>query len=500
MIVAVVRENFPGEHRVALVPNSVPTLTKAGATVLIEKGAGTAAGFPDQQYVEKGAELIESRQEAFEKSDALFQEVAAKQAKLFALEMIPRITRAQSMDVLSSQATIAGYRAVLLAAIHLPKMYPMLMTAAGTLSPAKVFVIGAGVAGLQAIATAKRLGAVVTAYDVRPEAKEQIESLGAKCVQLQLESEGAQDKGGYAKDLGEEFYQKQREFMGEICGESDVVITTAAIPGRKSPLLVTTEGIKRMPPGSVAIDLAAERGGNIEPSEPDQTVELDGIKILGPTNLASEIPNHASQMFSNNITKFLMNMAKEGQLDVNMEDEIVSGTIATNDGEVANARLREMLELPPLTPTASETIDEAIAQDGIRVTDTSDEKEPELAAEDEINEANPAASDQRDEPAAEAPANYSKWTALVASITIFVLAVFVGFEIITKVPPTLHTPLMSGSNAISGISIVGALLATALGENGFASFLGLLAIILATTNVVGGYMVTHRMLAMFQKR
>ncbi|MHC2070262.1 Re/Si-specific NAD(P)(+) transhydrogenase subunit alpha [Bremerella sp. T1] len=396
MIVAVVRENFPGEHRVALVPNSVLTLTKAGATVLIEKGAGTAAGFPDQQYVEKGAELIESRQEAFEKSDVLFQvrsyganpsegkadldfmkpgqivigmadplgnlsaiqEVAAKQAKLFALEMIPRITRAQSMDVLSSQATIAGYRAVLLAAIHLPKMYPMLMTAAGTLSPAKVFVIGAGVAGLQAIATAKRLGAVVTAYDVRPEAKEQIESLGAKCVQLQLESEGAQDKGGYAKDLGEEFYQKQREFMGEICGESDVVITTAAIPGRKSPLLVTTEGIKRMPPGSVAIDLAAERGGNIEPSEPDQTVELDGIQILGPTNLASEIPNHASQMFSNNITKFLMNMVKEGQLDVNMEDEIVSGTIATNDGEVANARLREMLELPPLTPTASETIDE----------------------------------------------------------------------------------------------------------------------------------------------
>ncbi len=396
MIVAVVRENFPGEYRVALVPNSVPTLTKAGATVLIEKGAGTAAGFPDQQYVEKGAELIESRQEAFEKSDVLFQvrsyganpsegkadldfmkpgqivigmadplgnlsaiqEVAAKQAKLFALEMIPRTTRAQSMDVLSSQATIAGYRAVLLAAIHLPKMYPMLMTAAGTLSPAKVFVIGAGVAGLQAIATAKRLGAVVTAYDVRPEAKEQIESLGAKCVQLQLESEGAQDKGGYAKDLGEEFYQKQREFMGEICGESDVVITTAAIPGRKSPLLVTTEGIKRMPPGSVAIDLAAERGGNIEPSEPDQTVELDGIKILGPTNLASEIPNHASQMFSNNITKFLMNMVKEGQLDVNMEDEIVSGTIATNDGEVANARLREMLELPPLTPTASETIDE----------------------------------------------------------------------------------------------------------------------------------------------
>ncbi|PQO40269.1 NAD(P)(+) transhydrogenase (Re/Si-specific) subunit alpha [Blastopirellula marina] len=388
MIVAVVRENFPGEQRVALVPGSVPNLIKAGATVLIEKGAGTAAGFPDQLYLDKGAQLIESRQEAFQKADVIFQvrsyganpdagkadldfmkpgqivigmadplgnltaiqEVATRQARLFALEMIPRITRAQSMDVLSSQATIAGYRAVLLAAIHLPKMYPMLMTAAGTLSPARVFVIGAGVAGLQAIATAKRLGAVVTAYDVRPEAKEQIESLGAKCALLQLESEGAQDKGGYAKDLGEEFYTKQREFMGQICSESDVVITTAAIPGRKSPLLVTTDGIKRMAPGSVAIDLAAERGGNIEPSEPDQAVTLDGITILGPTNLASEIPNHASQMFSHNITKFLLNMVKDKQLHVNMDDEIVAGTIATSDGEVVNGRLREMLNLPPLSP------------------------------------------------------------------------------------------------------------------------------------------------------
>ncbi|MFN3148963.1 NAD(P) transhydrogenase subunit alpha [Bremerella sp.] len=401
MIVAVLRENFPGEQRVALVPGSVPNLTKAGATVLIEKGAGTAAGFPDQQYVDKGAELIDSRQEAFEKADVIFQvrsyganpeagkadldymksgqlvigmadplgnlpaiqEVASRQAKLFALEMIPRITRAQSMDVLSSQATIAGYRAVLLAAIHLPKMYPMLMTAAGTLSPARVFVIGAGVAGLQAIATAKRLGAVVTAYDVRPEAKEQIESLGAKCAQLQLEAEGTQDKGGYAKDLGEEFYRKQREFMGEICSESDVVITTAAIPGRKSPLLVTTDGIKRMAPGSVAIDLAAERGGNIEPSEPDQTVHLDGITILGPTNLATEIPNHASQMFSHNITKFLLNMVKDKQLNVNMEDEIVAGTIATSDGEVVSSRLREMLELPPLSPPEPEPKTESTEQE-----------------------------------------------------------------------------------------------------------------------------------------
>lgn len=395
MIVAVVRENYPGENRVALVPASVPNLKKAGAQVLVQRGAGTPAGFPDQQYVDKGAELIDSRQQAFERADVVFQirsyganpvhgqgdldlmrpgqivvgmcdplgnpqaiqEVAARQAKLFALEMIPRITRAQSMDVLSSQATIAGYRAVLLAAIELPKMFPMLMTAAGTLSPARVFVIGAGVAGLQAIATAKRLGAIVTAYDVRPEAKEQIESLGAKCAQLNLEVEGAQDKGGYAKDLGEEFYRKQREFMGEIAAESDVVITTAAIPGKKSPLLITGEGIRRMPPGGIAIDLAAERGGNIEGSLPDQRVELDGITILGPTNLSAEIPNHASQMFSNNIVKFLLNMVADQQVQLNLEDEIVAGTIATNDGEVVNSRLREMLGLPPKeAPTTSDKI------------------------------------------------------------------------------------------------------------------------------------------------
>ncbi|PQO38611.1 NAD(P) transhydrogenase subunit alpha [Blastopirellula marina] len=399
MIIGVVRENFPGEKRVALVPASIPSLAKAGATILIEQGAGIAAGFPDPFYLEKGAQLVGSRQEAFEKADVIFQvrgyganpeagkadlqwmkpeqtvigmwdplgnvaalqEAADRQVNLFALEMIPRITRAQSMDVLSSQATIAGYRSVLLAAVHLPKMYPLLMTAAGTLSPAKVFVIGAGVAGLQAIATAKRLGAVVTAYDVRPEATEQIESLGAKAAQFQLAAEGAQDKGGYAKDLGEEFYQKQREFMGDLCAENDVVITTAAIPGRKSPLLVTTEGVKRMPPGSIAIDLAAERGGNIEPSLADERVDLDGITIFGPTNLPSEIPNHASQMFSNNITKFLLNMVKEKKVHLNLDDEIIASTIAAQGGEITNARLRELMNLPPLsrpTPDTSAASDE----------------------------------------------------------------------------------------------------------------------------------------------
>lgn len=389
MIVGVTRENFPGERRVSLVPASVPHLTKAGMEVLVETGAGQSAGLLDAAYQEKGAKIAATRDELFAQADIIFQvrclganpengredlprmkkgqivigscdplgepaaitTLAQQGVSLFALEMIPRITRAQSMDVLSSQATIAGYRAVLLAAIELPKMFPMLMTAAGTLSPARVFVIGAGVAGLQAIATAKRLGAIVSAYDVRPEAAEQIESLGGKTVQLDLETGQSQDKGGYAKDLGEEFYTRQRELMGKVAGESDVVITTAAIPGRPSPLLISEEGILRMAPGSVAVDLAAQRGGNIAPSKPDERVEINGITILGPTNLPSEIPNHASQMLSNNITKFLLNMVdKEKKFSINLKDEIVAGTLVAKDGEVVHARIREMLSLTPLEP------------------------------------------------------------------------------------------------------------------------------------------------------
>lgn len=385
MRVAVVRETFPGEQRVALIPANVAHLKKMGLEVLIESGAGKAAGFLDADYTKAGATVVATRSDALAaeivvqvralganpdagRDDlATFRqgqivvgmcdplgnaesaaEIAKTGASVFALELIPRITRAQSMDVLSSMATVAGYRAVLLAAVELPKMFPMLMTAAGTLSPARIFVIGAGVAGLQAIATAKRLGGVVHAYDVRPAVREQVESLGGKFVELELESDQAEDKGGYAKQLGEEFYQKQRELMARVVAESDVVVTTAAIPGKPSPLLITADAVAGMSPGSVIVDLAAERGGNCEPSKPDERVEYEGVVVLGPTNLPSEVPTHASQMYSNNVTKFLGNLVKDGEVQMNLDDEIIRDTLITNDGDVANSRLREMLGLGEL--------------------------------------------------------------------------------------------------------------------------------------------------------
>ena len=392
MKVSVAKESFPGEHRVALVPGSLAPLTKAGYEILVQQGAGETAGFPDSQFIEKGAQIVPSRSEVFA-ADIVLQvrsfganqeagredlgrmregqtvigmcdplgaaesarPVAETGATQMALELIPRITRAQSMDVLSSMATVAGYRAVLLAAVRLPKMFPLMMTAAGTLTPARVFVIGAGVAGLQAIATARRLGAVVQAYDVRPAVREQVESLGARFVELTLDTGQSEDKGGYAKALGEEFYQKQRELMAEVVAESDVAITTAAIPGRPSPLLITSSAVSGMAPGSVIIDLATERGGNCEPSQPAQTIIHDGVTVMGPTNLSSQVPNHASQMYAKNITTFLLNMTKDGQLNFNMEDEIVRDTLVTRDRQIVNPRLCEILGIdPPPAPPAPE--------------------------------------------------------------------------------------------------------------------------------------------------
>lgn len=389
--VGVTRETFAGERRVSVTPGAAGTLKKAGIDVLVEPGAGVRAGFPDEAYVQHGAELAAGRPDVFSRATVIlqvravganpeegradvellgegqcliasceplaepepFREVAARKATSFALELLPRITRAQSMDVLSSMATIAGYKAVLLAADTLPRMFPMLMTAAGTVTPARVFVVGAGVAGLQAIATARRLGAVVRAYDVRPVVKEQVESLGGKFVELELETGESETAGGYAKQMDEEFYRRQREMMARVVAESDVVITTAAVPGRKSPVLVTAEMIRGMPPGSVIVDLAAERGGNCEPTKADETVITDGVTILGPVNLPATIPYHASEMYSRNITTFLLNLVKEGRLEFNTDDEIVRETMITHRGEIVNPRIRELLGLEPLPAHAA---------------------------------------------------------------------------------------------------------------------------------------------------
>jgi H+-translocating NAD(P) transhydrogenase subunit alpha len=281
--------------------------------------------------------------------------VASTGATFFALELIPRTTRAQAMDVLSSMATLAGYRAVLLAATHLPRVFPLMMTAAGTLSAARVFVIGAGVAGLSAIATARRLGAIVRAYDVRPACREQVESLGGKFVELPLETADAQDRGGYARAQDEAFYLRQRELLADVVAESDVVITTAAIPGKQSPLLVTSQAVSRMRPGSVIMDLAAERGGNCELTRADTSISAHGVTILGPTNLPGEVAGHASQMFSANATAFLQHIVKKGTFSLNCDDEIMRETLATHEGNVFHPRLRALLNLPPLAPATLET-------------------------------------------------------------------------------------------------------------------------------------------------
>jgi len=381
MIIGVPKETFPGERRVALVPAVIPTLAKAKCEVLVESGAGDAAFYPDVAYAEKGARIAASRAEVFAAAAAVFQvlghgandktgradlpllrrdqvliaflrplgspesvkEIAATGATAFAVELMPRITRAQNMDALSSMSTVAGFKAVLLAASTLPRMFPMLTTAAGTIPPARVLVVGAGVAGLQAIATARRLGAVVSGYDVRPAVKEQVQSLGAKFVELPLETAGAEDAAGYARAQDEAFYRRQRELMARVVAESDVVITTAVVPGKKAPVLITAEMVRGMAPGSVIVDLAAERSGNCELTRPDETVVAHGVTIIGPVNLASTVPYHASQMYARNLTAFFLHLAKSGAVELNLEDEITRETLLTRGGEVVHPRVREAL-------------------------------------------------------------------------------------------------------------------------------------------------------------
>ena len=386
MIVGVPRESYPGERRVALVPGVIANLAKAGLEVVIEAGAGVEAGYPDAQYADKGAKVLASRGDVFSTADIIVQvlcygsndrtgradlplfrrgqaligfvrplgdvhtleEIAATGVSSFSVELMPRITRAQSMDALSSMATICGYKAVLVAADKLPRIFPMLTTAAGTITPSRVLVIGAGVAGLQAIATARRLGAVVSAYDLRPVVKEQVQSLGGRFVELPIEAADAQDAGGYARAQDESFYQKQRELLGRVVGESDVVITTAVVPGKKSPVLVTKEMVAGMAPGSVIVDLAAERGGNCELTRAQETIVVNGVTIVGAINLASTVPYHASQMYAKNLTNFLVHLVKDGKLQVNLQDEITNSTLVTQNGELVNPRVREFFGLPAL--------------------------------------------------------------------------------------------------------------------------------------------------------
>jgi NAD(P) transhydrogenase subunit alpha len=384
MIVGVPKESFPGERRVALVPAVIPSLLKAGFEVVVESGAGAGAGYPDAEYAGKGGEIVAQRAEVFKAADVVLQvlcygsndvtgkadmpllrpgqlligflrplgsaeivqEVASTGVAAFSIELMPRTTRAQSMDALSSMATICGYKAVLLAADRLPRFFPMLTTAAGTITPARVFIIGAGVAGLQAIATARRLGAVTSAYDMRPAAKEQVHSLGGRFVELPVEAKDAQDSRGYARAQDESFYQRQRELLSRVVAESDVVITAAVIPGRKAPVLVTRDMVEKMAPGSVIVDVAGERGGNCELTQPGQVVVEHDVTIIGYINLASSVPYHASQMYARNAAAFLLHLTKDKKIEIDTGDEITRETLVTQGGEVVNARVREFFSLP----------------------------------------------------------------------------------------------------------------------------------------------------------
>lgn len=383
MIIGVPKETFPGEKRVALIPAILPSLQKGGMDVHLESGAGVESGYPDAAYTEKGGTIVASRRELFERARIIVQvrtlganpehgsadlpmmqrdqvivgiaealsnpqaigELQTQHVRAFAMELMPRITRAQSMDVLSSMGTVSGYKAVLMAANALPKMLPMLMTAAGTVTPAKVLIIGAGVAGLQAISMARRLGAAVEAYDVRPAVKEQVLSLGAKFVDLPLDTGDAQDKGGYAKAQDEAFYQLQRDLLTKVLTSSDVVITTAAVPGKKAPVLITADMVAGMSPGSVIVDLAAERGGNCALTRVNETVVEHGVTIIGPENPASLVPYHASQMYSKNIATFLLHVVNKGEITLDVEDEITRETLLTRDGEIVHPHVRTLLGL-----------------------------------------------------------------------------------------------------------------------------------------------------------
>jgi len=386
VIVGVPKESYPGERRVAIVPAVVPILVKAGFEVVVEVGAGEQAGYPDAAYVDKGAKILPDRASVFTAADVIvqvlcygsndvtgkadlallrrgqvligflrpfgsaevIQEIATAGVISFSVELVPRTTRAQSMDALSSMGTICGYKAVLLAAETSIRIFPMMTTAAGTITPARVFVIGAGVAGLQAISTARRLGAVASAYDMRAASKEQVQSLGGRFIELPIEAKDAQDARGYGTAQDETFYARQRELLTRVVAESDVVITAAVIPGKKSPVLITADMVKGMAPGSVIVDLASERGGNCELTRTGETVIQNGVTIIGAINLASSVPYHSSQMYARNISTFLAYMMKDGKLQLNQQDEIIRETMVTHSGEIVNTRVRDFFKLPAL--------------------------------------------------------------------------------------------------------------------------------------------------------
>ena len=506
MKIGIPKETRPGEARVAGTPDTVKKLSKLGFQVVVERGAGRAASFPDDAYAAEGATLVDDPWDADVvvkinpptpdevarlrqggtilslvypgQNTAVVQALAARGATSIGMDLVPRISRAQSMDVLSSMANIAGYRAIIEAAEHFGRFFGAQMTAAGKAPPAQVLVIGAGVAGLASIATAHGLGAHVKAFDVRPSTREQVESLGGEFLYVDIDESG-EGQGGYAKEMSKAFIDAEMKLFADQAKVVDIIVTTALIPGKKAPTLITEEMVKSMRPGSVIVDLAAEQGGNCALTEPGNVAVAHGVTMIGYTDLTSRLPTHASQFYGNNIVNLLREMGGAEKFQIDETNEIVRGALVLNRGE-----MRWPAPKPAAPPPA--------AKEAVAVRDVKAELEK---ARRKSTWTKPAAAGTLGVVfillGLYAPADF------LQLFSVFVLAIVVGWQVIWNVTPALHTPLMSVTNAISGIIVVGGMIQVSAG--GASSWLGGAAILLASINVAGGFLVTHRMLQMFRK-
>ncbi|MBF0289106.1 MAG: Re/Si-specific NAD(P)(+) transhydrogenase subunit alpha [SAR324 cluster bacterium] len=515
MKIGIPKEVHPEERRVAAVPGTVVKLKKMGFDISIESGAGIAAKFTDEAYKEAGATIVSDVKSIWSDSDIvmkvrapekhpklkkdevellkeggtlismiwpaqnqeLLEKLAARKATVFAMDSIPRISRAQSMDVLSSMANVAGYRAMVEAANHFGRFFTGQITAAGKIPPAQVLVIGAGVAGLSAIGTAQNMGAVVRSFDTRPEVKEQVESMGAKFLMLDFEEDGS-GEGGYAKVMSKEFIDAEMALFMEQAKEVDIIVTTALIPGKKAPTLITKEMVKNMKEGSVVIDLAAEQGGNCEATKPGEVTTYEGVTIVGLTDLPSRLPTQSSQLYSTNLLELIKLLGDAEKYNVNMEDEIIRGTIALHEGEITWPPPKPKVVAAPPKPAAAKEADPTVEAPPSKPSMLSDKRLWIAAGILLLGGLGSVAS-----------------PSFLSHFTVFVIACFVGWLVVWNVTPSLHTPLMSVTNAISGIIVIGGMLHIA-GEN---SWLAAIAILIATINIAGGFLVTQRMLKMFRK-
>ena len=527
MKIGIPKEIYEGERRVAATPDTVRRMIKKqGFMVVVEKGAGVEASFPDSAYEEAGATIVDMPSDVWKcdivakvrppqyhegtgqeeaemlaegstlisflwpaEAEATIKMLEGRKVNAVAMDQVPRITRAQKLDALSSMGNIAGYRAVVEAAQQFGRFFTGQITAAGKVPPAKVMVIGAGVAGLAAIGAARGLGAIVRAFDTRPVVKEQVESMGAEFLELDFDEDGT-GAGGYAKVMSPEFIAAEMALFLEQAKEVDIIITTALIPGRPAPLLIKKEAVEAMRPGSVIVDLAAERGGNCELTQPGKVIDHGGVKIIGYTDLPSRLPATSSQLYGTNICHLLDDLGKAEGFHFDLDDEVVRGCLVVHEGE--------MIWPPPKKEQPAAPAPEAKKPEP---------KKPEPEVEDD---------DEEEEVAANRPPSKPPWALIgtgvallgiglgapesfLSHFTVFVLAIFVGWQLIWNVTPALHTPLMSVTNAVSGIIIIGGMLQISGSPSSATVILGALAILVATINIAGGFLVTQRMLQMFHK-